>query len=114
MKCYAVVDTNVILSGLWSRNRTSPTVTVLNELVGGNILPLYCEDILHEYEDVLRREKFHLPEREIAIVFKAIRKYGIWVSPVSSDENFPDPDDRVFVIKESGGEKICGSLERAR
>ncbi|MBR1552921.1 MAG: putative toxin-antitoxin system toxin component, PIN family [Schwartzia sp.] len=96
MKYYAVVDTNVILSGIWSRNRLSPPVVILNELVGGRVVPLYCEEIFQEYDDVLHREKFHLPESDIRTVFRAIHKYGIIVQPVMTDEVFPDPDDRVF------------------
>ncbi|MBP5201013.1 MAG: putative toxin-antitoxin system toxin component, PIN family [Schwartzia sp.] len=96
MKSYAVVDTNVILSGLWSRNRQSPPVAILQEIVGGRVIPLYCEAIFLEYDDVLHRPKFHLPEPAIATVFRAIRKYGISVEPVATDEQFPDPDDRIF------------------
>lgn len=96
MKYYAVVDTNVVLSGIWSRNRLSPPVVILNELVGGGIVPLYCDEIFREYDDVLHREKFHLPESDIQTVFRAIRKYGIVVQPMASEESFSDPDDRVF------------------
>ncbi len=97
MKCYAAVDANVILSGFWSRNRQSPPVTILHEMVGGSIVPLYCEGILLEYDDVLHRPKFHLPEPEIATFFRAIRKYGVFVNPIAANEPFPDPDDRIFL-----------------
>ena len=96
MKYSAVIDTNVILSGIWSRNRLSPPVVILNELVGGRIVPLYCEEIFQEYDDVLHREIFHLPQSDIQTVFRAIQKYGVIVKPVMTNEVFPDPDDRVF------------------
>lgn len=55
-KLYAVIDTNVIVSGMITKNMDSPTVSILAYLTEKAITPLYCEEILQEYGDVLRRE----------------------------------------------------------
>ena len=60
MKCYAVVDTNVIVSALITKNPDSPPRQVFRAMLTGAIVPLYHPDILAEYEEVLCRKKFHL------------------------------------------------------
>ena len=63
-KIFAVVDTNVVVSGMITRNSDSPTAKVLDSLGEKHITPLYCEEIIEEYEDVLGREKFNLPKEK--------------------------------------------------
>ena len=53
MKVYAVIDTNVIVSALISKNPESPPVRVLREALCGKIISLYHSDIIAEYTDVL-------------------------------------------------------------
>ena len=62
---FAVIDTNVVVSGMITKNPDSPTVGVLASLGDKNITPLYCEEILEEYKSVLNREKFQLPKEKI-------------------------------------------------
>lgn len=52
---YAVIDTNVFISALITKNSESATVKVLEAVLRGDIIPLYHEDILAEYNDVLHR-----------------------------------------------------------
>lgn len=54
-----VIDTNVLVSGLISRNPDSPTLGILNYLFAnkGIITPLYNEEIYQEYDSVLHRAK---------------------------------------------------------
>ena len=56
---YAVIDTNVIVSALLTHNPLVATAKVLDFLSEGRIVPVYNEDIIHEYHDVLHRRKFH-------------------------------------------------------
>lgn len=65
MRIYAVIDTNVIVSALFTKNRDAATFKVLEALQKRNIKLLYNEDILKEYKDVLSRPKFHLPISDI-------------------------------------------------
>ena len=96
MKVYAVFDTNVIVSALISRRSDTAVVLALETLLAGEVIPLYNDEILKEYEDVLHRDKFHLPESFIAATINQIKKDGIASERIHSDESFPDPSDVVF------------------
>lgn len=96
MAYYAVIDTNVLLSALLSKREDSATVKVLDAVFDGKIIPLYHQDILTEYNDVLRREKFHLQEELIRKVMNAIRQYGVEVHPQPTGAVFIDMDDLIF------------------
>ena len=58
MRVYAVIDTNVIVSALLARNPQSATVKVLEAFWQGKIVPLVNDEIIDEYDEVLRRPKF--------------------------------------------------------
>jgi putative PIN family toxin of toxin-antitoxin system len=96
MKCCAVVDTNVIVSALLSKKDDAATVRVLRAMLEGKFTPLYHEEILAEYEDVLRRPKFHLSEDVIRTVISAVKRYGVEVFPQPTGEILIDMDDLVF------------------
>ena len=96
MEYYAVIDTNVLLSALLSKNEDSATVRVLNAVFDGKIIPLYHQDILIEYSEVLHREKFHLQEEVIQTVLDAIKQYGIPVFPQPTGAVLIDIDDLIF------------------
>lgn len=96
MRYYAVIDTNVIVSALLSKRQDSATVKVLRELLGGKITPLYHEDILAEYSEVLHRKKFHLEEGVIQNIISAIREFGMEVDPTPTGEILIDMDDLIF------------------
>lgn len=78
---YAVIDTNVFISALITKNPEAATVKVLEAVLGGDITPLYHEDILAEYNEVLHRSKFKITENIINMLLNSIRKYGIEVFP---------------------------------
>ncbi|MBD5518509.1 MAG: putative toxin-antitoxin system toxin component, PIN family [Lachnospiraceae bacterium] len=96
MEYYAVIDTNVLLSALLSKNEDSATVRVLDAVFEGRIIPLYHQDILIEYSEVLHREKFHLQEEVIQTVLDAIKQYGIPVFPQPTGAVLIDMDDLIF------------------
>ena len=56
MKLYAVIDTNVVVSAFlrWD----SVPGMVLEQSLIGSIIPLLSDEIMAEYENVLRRKKF--------------------------------------------------------
>ena len=94
MKCCAVVDTNVLVAALLSKRDDSATVRAM---ISGEFIPLYHEDILAEYEDVLhRKKKYDLSENAIQTVLNAIRRFGIEVFPKPTGEIFIDEDDIIF------------------
>ena len=94
---YAVIDTNVLVSALITRNENSPTVQILRFLVNGNIVPVYSEDIVKEYNEVLRRAKFKLSESLIINLLKDIMDNGLKITELAEvTETMPDPKDIVF------------------
>ena len=58
MICYAVIDTNVLVSALLSSHDNAATVQVVGKLFSGEVIPLLSEEILREYAEVLKRKKF--------------------------------------------------------
>ena len=96
MKYYAVIDTNVFISALLSKNRDAATVKVLRAILDGRIVPLYHQEILAEYDEVLHREKFPFKEESIQLVLTAVKKFGVEVFPQPTGEIFVDMDDLIF------------------
>ena len=92
----AVIDTNVFVSAFWTNNSNSPTVRIYNAMLRGDFVPLYADDIIAEYREVLLRDKFGFDIDKVNAVIDYILEYGERVDPADSDANFPDPDDRVF------------------
>lgn len=93
---YVVIDTNVFVSALITKNKDSATVKVLEAVLCGDVVPLYNKEILNEYEEVLSRSKFKFSTRVINVMLLAIEKYGIEVFPQSTGEILVDMDDLVF------------------
>ena len=96
MKIYAVIDTNVIVSALLSHHHDSATVKILDYIYDRVIVPIYNNEIIEEYEAVLRRPKFNFSEETVHAVVEAIRKGGIDSNRIGSNELLPDPKDIVF------------------
>ena len=96
MRCYAVYDTNVLISALLTRKRDTATALVLDAVAKGDIIPLYSDEIFAEYDEVLHREKFSFSEMKIQKLLEMIRAYGIRVEPEATGEALPDLDNLVF------------------
>ena len=93
---YAVIDTNVFVSALLSRLPNTATVKLVKILFERGMCPLYNEEIIAEYQDVLHRRKFHFPSEAIDEIIKTVQDIGISSERISSDDFFPDPKDVVF------------------
>ena len=93
---YAVIDTNVLVSAMLTHNNLSATIQVMEAMFANKITPLYNEEIISEYEDVLHREKFSFSETDICHYLEAIKQVGIHSLRIDSSEHFPDPKDVVF------------------
>ena len=97
MKKYVVIDTNVLVSALITRNENAPTVKILKYLSQNKIVPVYSSEIVKEYYEVLRREKFKLSEEIVLAVVKDIVNNGLEVRDiVEVKEEMPDPTDVIF------------------
>lgn len=111
---YAVIDTNIFVSSFITKNETASTRKVINSMFKGQIKPLYNEEILSEYSEVLHRPKFHLTDSDIAWLLDFIRKNGIDSDRFPYDGNMPDEDDRVFyevALSEKDSFLVTGNLK---
>ena len=93
---YAVIDTNVLVSAMLTHNKQSATFLVMEAMFANKIIPLYNEEIINEYDDVLHRAKFGFSEVEVSQYLKSLRQAGIHSQRITSTEYFPDPKDVVF------------------
>jgi putative PIN family toxin of toxin-antitoxin system len=96
MTCYAVIDTNVLVSALLSSHDDSATVLVVGKMFTGEVIPLFSDEIIKEYNEVLRRKKFHFSEDAISMLLQTIEKYGECVVPTPTGEMLPDMKDIPF------------------
>ena len=87
---YAIIDTNIIVSSFITKNPSSSTRRVINSMLSGKIKPLYNDEILDEYFDVLNRSKFHLSEIKIHELFNFFKENGIDTSRFPYDGEMPD------------------------
>lgn len=94
MSFYAVIDTNVLVSAFLKS--TSVPHIVVDYVFAGDIVPLYNEEILAEYKDVLNRPKFHFPKEAVELTVNKIKEIGIHFDSIDVNENLPDPKDVVF------------------
>ncbi len=96
MKYYAVIDTNVLVSYLLTKNRESSVVKVMELVKEGVIIPMLHAEITKEYNEVLRRCKFDLPEQTINDLIGYMTSLGKYCDRKEAIGPFPDPDDIVF------------------
>lgn len=91
-----MIDTNILVSALLSKHPDASTVKVLDALYESKIVPLYNNEILQEYEAVLRRKKFNFSQETVHLVIQSIRDNGICVEQLFTGEILPDSKDLVF------------------
>lgn len=111
---YAVIDTNIFVSALITHNSSAATVKVLKSMLNQAIKPLYNDEIIAEYEEVLHRKKFKLSEEQIRCVIDFIKQNGIDSERFPYDGTMPDEDDRVFyevALTEEDSFLVTGNLK---
>lgn len=111
---YAVIDTNVLVSAYLTHNLSSATSKVVDALFRGRICPLYNEEIMAEYEEVLSRPHFGISNNERQTLFNYIRQNGVAAERTPFEELFVDEDDRVFyevALTEEDSFLVTGNLK---
>ena len=93
---YAVIDTNVLVSALITKNPEAATIKVLEAVLYGDITPLYHLEIINEYREVLHRSKIRISGAVIKKIIEEIIQYGVEVFPKPTGEILIDMDDLVF------------------
>ena len=113
---YAVIDTNVFVSSFLTRHDDAATLRVISAMGSGKYIPLYCEEILSEYREVLSRPKFGIASAVVDALIEKIRQFGKETQPAESGLDFPDEEDRVFyevvlTHTEEGAKLITGNAK---
>ena len=106
-----VLDTNILVSALWSKDSNPDKIAHL--IPDGKIIPCFCEEILSEYKLVLSRPAFCFTAVKVDELLMNLVKHGKTVVAYRSCIPLPDEDDRVFydTAKESGAILITGNTK---
>ncbi len=106
-----VIDTNILVSSLWSREG-SPA-KIMSMVFDGKLIPCYDYRILIEYREVLTRPKFDFSVSEVNSLLEWIEFYGNSVVATPLNIDFIDEDDRKFfeVAKYCKAKLITGNLK---
>lgn len=111
---YAVIDTNVLVSIMMSKSSYSTVSKILNAIVDGRITPMYNDEMVAEYREVLSRKKFDfIPEACEALVYYLVN-HGLDSERVPFEEIMPDESDRVFyeiALSKDGAFLVTGNLK---
>lgn len=98
-----LVDTNVLVSGLITRDALAPVSRILDGMLCAAFVFLLSPDLLQEYRDVLLRpkiQKFHgLDDHQIDRLLTEIVTNALWREPGVSPMVAPDRgDDHVWAL----------------
>lgn len=106
-----VIDTNVLVSALWSKN--SNPARLLYLVFEGTLKPCYDYMILEEYQEVLKRPKFKFSESDIQNLLEGIKSMGMSVIAEPISVKFEDEEDKKFyeVTKFCNAKLITGNLK---
>ena len=105
-----VVDTNVLISAVYSPNG-NPSKILQLIFSDDKMLLFYNQKILDEYKRVLSYKKFKFSIEKQKVAIENIKDYGDIIEPKPSKINMPDESDRIFydTAKESGAILITGN-----
>ena len=93
-----IIDTNILVAGIITSERNSPTARVLDAMLTGDLFYILSPELLREYRDVLLRPKLSrlhgLNELEIEQILSEIVANAIWREPpLDKNHASPDPQD---------------------
>lgn len=91
----AVLDTNVIVSGLL--NPEGHSALILKLASSGAFRCYVSEQILSEYDEVLRRKRLDLDHRQAQRLLGMFRRIAVVVLPRRTLRITADPDDNMFL-----------------
>lgn len=115
VKFFAVLDTNVLVSAMFTGNPSSNPRQILDLVFEGIITPLFNKEIIEEYTEVLSRDKFPFKPDDVSFVLDALKSIGIDPVRTSVDNTeFPDPKDIVFyevALSKEGSFLVTGNTK---
>lgn len=89
-----VLDTNILVSALWTPIGNASTIVSL--ILLDRIIPCFDQFIINEYIDVLKRPRLAFPKGQVNELIKEITERGLIVSVLPSTVSMPDETDRKF------------------
>jgi putative PIN family toxin of toxin-antitoxin system len=111
----AVVDTNVVVSGLLTGDAGAPTRTILDSMLDGGFRFLLSIELIAEYRDVLLRPGISkhpgLTDDEVDRILEAVVANGMIREPETGSIDCPDPGDvhvRALLSEEAGAVFVTG------
>lgn len=111
---YAVIDTNVLISALLTRNQQSATVITFKNVLNGYVTPLYNDEILEEYSEVMNRPKFKFNKKDISFILDYFSTFGLNIERTPFAELMVDEKDRVFyevALSKDGSFLVTGNIK---
>ena len=66
------------------------------EALKGNIIPVLNDEIIAEYEDVLKRPKFRFDAKTVKVFLEELKKRAVYTGYGMIEDEIPDPKDFVF------------------
>lgn len=116
MNYCGVIDTNVLVSALLSKNLESATHLIIEKIKDNLYVPIFSNEILSEYEEVLNRKEFKFSKYEIDSLINNFKKIGLYVNPLQSNIKTIDEDDQIFYdaysyTKEDDSYLVTGNLK---
>ena len=95
----AIIDTNVVVAGLLTKQDTSPVARILDGMLGAAFPFVLSEALLAEYRTVLVRpvlRKLHgLTVAEVEAVLTDIAQHAVVLAPAAAPPA-PDPGDQLL------------------
>jgi len=90
-----VLDTNVVVSGYLNPHGTPGDI--LARVASDELILCYDARVFAEYEEVLHRPEFDLPEESIRSFLDQLKQNGEMVAGTLLAKQLPDPDDAPFL-----------------
>lgn len=113
MRIHAVIDTNVLVSSMLTKNKKAATARLVEVLIDNKIRPVYNKDILDEYNEVLKRKEFNFNTEAVESLIETIQINGLYTERTPTDEPVIDPKDVVFyevALSKKGAYLVTGNL----
>jgi len=106
-----VLDTNILVSAIWSPNGNSAKIVEL--VLYGDADIYFNPDICKEYKDVLNRPKLNFEREYVQNILDGLFECGNLINVEPSKMALPDESDRKFydVAKATGSLLISGNLK---
>ena len=95
-KFLVVFDTNVIVSALLSDDVDSNEVKLMEYINSNIITPIFSDDIMKEYKEVLSRKEFGFNKKSVGDMITRFKKKGMLIKPHKLDMDFKDISDLKF------------------